>query len=145
MGEGRRQPKAQTIEPTFFWTDLNRRSLWCTDTSKYHLCWSQVLLAALAMPASAWPGLALVTAVWLSCGGGQGTSPSGENQLQIGRQQKKGRIRGRKHPPTHHRQMVGDGQFILLVSKSGLACPRAQKKAVVRIWFGNNTQGVKFL
>lgn len=41
--------------------------------------------------------------------------------------------------------MVGGGQFILLVSKSGLDGLRAQKKAVVRIWFGNNTQGVKFL
>lgn len=58
---------------------------------------------------------------------------------------RKGKGLGGKHPPTHHRQMVGDGQFILLVSKSGLAGPRAQKKAVLRIWFGNNTQGVKFL
>lgn len=86
-----------------------------------------------------------MTALWLSWGRGQGTFPSGENQLLRGRQQKKGRLREGENPPTHHRQMAGDGQFILSVSKSGLAGPRPQKKAVVRIWFGNNTQGVKFL
>lgn len=73
---------------------------------------------------------------------GEDTSSAGENQLHIEREQKK-RPEGGAHP--HPQQMVGDGQFILLVSKSGLDGLRAQKKAVVRIWFGNNTQGVKFL
>lgn len=74
---------------------------------------------------------------------GEGTSPAGKNQLHIGREQKKRPEKG--EGTSHLQQMVGDGQFILLVSKSGLDGLRAQKKAVVRIWFGNNTQGVKFL
>lgn len=71
-------------------------------------------------------------------------SPAGENLG--GSRKKKGQNGRRAHPPPRPpQQMVGDGQFILLVSKSGLDGLRAQKKAVVRIWFGNNTQGVKFL
>lgn len=76
---------------------------------------------------------------------GEDMSPAGEN-LGGSRKKKKARMGGGHIPPPRPpQQMVGDGQFILLVSKSGLDGLRAQKKAVVRIWFGNNTQGVKFL